>query len=775
MKKLVLVFSILGLMCGCGGGGKSTPPAISVSLAPATQTTIDQGQTLNFTATVANDSSSQGVTWSVSGTGCSGSACGTFTNTAALTATYNAPTPVSSNLTVSVLATSAADSSKSASSSVVVTAPPSITTTSLANGTVGTAYSKTLQATGGAGTLTWSLATGSSLPAGLSLSGSGAIFGTPTASGPSTFTVKVTDSSGAQAGPLSATQPLSLTINPAVSVSITSPTVPQTLAVSQPLAITASLTGTSNMAVTWAVNGVTGGNATYGTISGSGLSVTYTAPASVPSPATFNITVTSQADTTKSASLSVTITAAAACTSSGNESILSGQYAFSLSGFNATGFLAAVGSFTADGTGKITAGEVDSNGALGVQQADITTSASSYSVGSDDRGCATIVTPFYTFTTRFALGTFSSGKATEGRMIEWEAPSSSAYIATGHILQQTASSFSAGPSGNYAFSLVGVERTSGRFGAVGVLTANGGSFSNVEEDVNAAGGTDHITGITGTYGSVNANGRFTGTIVTQTATSPLAFYMVSRSEMLFVITEDNPIGAGELRKQTGTFSNSSVMFGNSSVNGNMVLYATGVSGGPGGRAIFGLVNANGSGSLTATVYVDDAGTLNTTPDTAACTYSVASNGRMTLGGSSCASDPPVFYLTAANTAFMHGTDDNLEIGQVEPQATGPFTTASLSGTFYTGTLEAVNHGAETGVEVATLNGRGGVSGTFDFTATTNQTPDQAFTDTVTVNSDGTFSVGSGGTTIMGIVISGTKFVIADSPSSTYPSISVIKQ
>ena len=76
MKKLVLILSILGLMCGCGGGGgggQSTPPAISVSLAPATQTTIDQGQTLNFTATVANDSSSKGVTWSVSGTGCTGS------------------------------------------------------------------------------------------------------------------------------------------------------------------------------------------------------------------------------------------------------------------------------------------------------------------------------------------------------------------------------------------------------------------------------------------------------------------------------------------------------------------------------------------------------------------------------------------------------------------------------------------------------------------------------------------------------------------------------
>ena len=101
---LLLTAALLAAMPSCDGG-KATPPAISVSLAPAAQTTIDQGQTVNFTATVANDSSSKGVTWSLSGTACTGAACGTLTNTTATTATYNAPTPVSSNLTVSVKAT----------------------------------------------------------------------------------------------------------------------------------------------------------------------------------------------------------------------------------------------------------------------------------------------------------------------------------------------------------------------------------------------------------------------------------------------------------------------------------------------------------------------------------------------------------------------------------------------------------------------------------------------------------------------------------------------
>jgi len=225
LNKLALLLSISGLMCGCGGGGstQSTAPAIIVSLTPATQTTLDQGQTLNFTATVTNDSSGKGVTWSVSGTGCSGAGCGTCTYPSATTAIYSAPTPVSSNLTVSITATSVADKTKSASSTAIVTPPPNITTTSLAKGIVGTAYSATLQASGGAGTLTWSLATGSSLPSWLSLSSGGVLSGTPTTPATSTFTVKVTDSSGGQSGPLSATQQLSLTINPtALTITTTS-------------------------------------------------------------------------------------------------------------------------------------------------------------------------------------------------------------------------------------------------------------------------------------------------------------------------------------------------------------------------------------------------------------------------------------------------------------------------------------------------------------------------------------------------------------------------
>ncbi len=76
----------------------------------------------------------------------------------------------------------------------VVAAPLVITTASLPNGTVGTAYSASVGATGGTTPLAFS-ATG--LPDGLSISAAGAITGTPTAPGAANIVVTVKDKGGA--------------------------------------------------------------------------------------------------------------------------------------------------------------------------------------------------------------------------------------------------------------------------------------------------------------------------------------------------------------------------------------------------------------------------------------------------------------------------------------------------------------------------------------------------------------------------------------------------
>jgi hypothetical protein len=69
--------------------------------------------------------------------------------------------------------------------------PLAVTTATLPNGTVGTAYSQALAGTGGAGTYTWT-ETGA-LPAGVTLSSAGTLSGTPTAAGAFAFTVTMTD------------------------------------------------------------------------------------------------------------------------------------------------------------------------------------------------------------------------------------------------------------------------------------------------------------------------------------------------------------------------------------------------------------------------------------------------------------------------------------------------------------------------------------------------------------------------------------------------------
>jgi hypothetical protein len=75
---------------------------------------------------------------------------------------------------------------------------------------------------------------------------------------------------------------------------------------------TATITGTSNTAVTWSV----GGGAANGSITNSGL---YTAPSTVPNPPQVMVTATSQADATKS--LSATVTVIATTSASGSVSI----------------------------------------------------------------------------------------------------------------------------------------------------------------------------------------------------------------------------------------------------------------------------------------------------------------------------------------------------------------------------------------------------------------------------------------------------------------------
>jgi predicted secreted protein len=752
------------------------PPPISVSLAPSQDTYIDQNQTLPFTATVANDSANKGVTWAVSGATCTGTACGTLTNSAAFATTYNAPASVSSNLTVTVQAFSVADTTKSAATNIVVSPPPTITTTTLANGTAGTGYTATLQATGGAVSLTWALASSSSLPAGLKLSSAGVISGTPTAPGTSSFTVKATDASQGQPGPVTASQPLSLTIAPA-ALTITTTSLPEAIEGSAYSETVQASGGTSPYIWT-----ISSGSTlpSWLTLSASGtLSGTPTATGSFP----FSLTVTDSGTPTpqnKSQSFTLTVATANAACGTGNESMLHGQYAFSLRGYNNTtsgDFLAAIGSFTADGNGHITAGTVDSNSlGMGVKSGSVTAAGSSYTVGSDNRGCATIVTPFYTFRIRFSLADTTSGPSAGGAIEEWE-PGPTPYIAVGKLLLQKSIPAKL-PAGSWVFQQSGTWYNGTycppmcRTGVVGVFKADGnGNFTDGEYDSSILGTVSNITPLTGTYTSADpTTGRFTQATTAKGKTSNRVNYLVSGTRFLELVSDavtsgvnTDLVGEGELRS------------GSPTVSGTLVYYAAGNHGAY-TSAQFGLITITSASTLTVKVYEDDQGTWVTpAPTTLTCNYSIDSYGRMTMAsGSPCfgvgLTNALSIYLTGPNTGPMMFFDGGVTLARLEPQSA----TTLTPGSYFFGTVFDVAEYLEaTQAGTVTINA-GGATGSVDKTSTGSpQQGGEPVAETLTVNSDGTFSTSDNAGVIAGVIISNSKLVLVGDQKKAYPIMLVV--
>ena len=128
-----------------------------------------------------------------------------------------------------------------------------ITTTTLPAARVSAVYSQTLTATGGTSPYTWSVTSGT-LPAGLTLSSSGVISGTPTTAGSNTISIKVTDSASPVAT-VTKSFVIQIPLGPGQSV---------TLASGQSILVPAGTTVTFN----GGTQTVTGDNTTFPTSAG---------------------------------------------------------------------------------------------------------------------------------------------------------------------------------------------------------------------------------------------------------------------------------------------------------------------------------------------------------------------------------------------------------------------------------------------------------------------------------------------------------------------------
>ena len=195
------------------GTGATGSRSYSVTMAvapivvnPASLSTATVGTAYSQTVTATGGTG--GFTYSVSA-GALPAGLALNTSSGALSGT---PTTVgTSNFTIR--ATDSASASGTRAYSVSTSAAITVNPVSLPVGTVGTAYSRTFTATGGASPYTYSVSAGV-LPAGLSLNAStGVLAGTPTATVASLFTIQVTGSNGAIG-----TRAYSITINPAIVV-----------------------------------------------------------------------------------------------------------------------------------------------------------------------------------------------------------------------------------------------------------------------------------------------------------------------------------------------------------------------------------------------------------------------------------------------------------------------------------------------------------------------------------------------------------------------------
>jgi hypothetical protein len=300
-----------------------TPP-ISVTVAPTPQN-VQTSQAQPFTATVANDAQNKGVTWTLSGAGCTGASCGTLSaNSSASGAaiTYTAPATLPSPSTVKLQATSVADSTKSASATITITAPPALAVTVAPP-------SASVQASGGTQSfsatvtndaqnkgVTWILsgagcsgASCGTLSASSSASGVGITYSAP-ATIPSPAAVTLTATSVADPTK-SAPASITITAPPAIAVSV-APSTATVQSSGGTHVFAATVTNDpQNQGVTWALSGAGCTGVTCGTLSAnssaSGVGVTYSAPSTVPSPATVSLAATSVTDPTKSAAATITV------------------------------------------------------------------------------------------------------------------------------------------------------------------------------------------------------------------------------------------------------------------------------------------------------------------------------------------------------------------------------------------------------------------------------------------------------------------------------------
>ena len=259
-------------------------PTIAIDPATLPHGTGGQAYTQTLTASGGTASYSYAVTAGTLPAGLALSPAGVLSGT---------PT-VSGSFSLTVTATDQHGFQGSQAYTLVVDAPAiAIAPATLPGGTVGQPYTQALSASGGTSPYTYAVSAGT-LPAGLTLSASGTLSGTPTAAGSANVTVTVTDQHGFQGSQnyaLTTVQPAPVAVNDTASVNANA---------SVTVAVTANDSGPiTSIAIAQAP--------AHGTATVSGLNVVYTPAHDYFGDDSFKYTATGPGGTSAAAVVSVTV------------------------------------------------------------------------------------------------------------------------------------------------------------------------------------------------------------------------------------------------------------------------------------------------------------------------------------------------------------------------------------------------------------------------------------------------------------------------------------
>jgi hypothetical protein len=332
----------------------------------------------------------------------------------------------------------------------------------------------------------------------------------------------------------------------------------------------------------------------------------------------------------------------------------------------------------------------------------------------------------------------------EGRLIEFDTLANG----TGFFEKQDPSAFmNSALTGGYAFHFEGagyddVSQSYGPLAAAGRFTADGAGTMNAGvEDINNAGLVTTNFAFTGTY-NVASSGRGTAAVTTPGGgTSQFSVYVISARKFVFVALDFVPAFLGVAEQQTLS------SFSNSSLTSDYVFQSVGYStSGIDYKA--GRFTADGIGAISDGVFDNnDFGTVSENVLFTG-TYVVFSNGRGELRITADSDTSQfAFYLVSPDSAFFVQTDTTLAVsGSVLSQHGGPFSAASVTGSYSFGLTGITEVGDIDFSGQFLADGTGNITGTNDINDFGSLLPNLPLTGpyTVSPNGRGTMTVTTGG-------------------------------